>query len=357
MSSRWPARIAIATRALARRGVRRSRPANPREILIVAASLFGDVLLLAPLLAKLRARYPEAALRMTVPPAMVALFAGRPYGVEARAFHPRSARTVHALLEWPAPHLALVPGENRGSWLAGALGARWIVAFSGDRPAYKSWPVDELVPFPAEARAWADMAATLVEGPPPVPYRPRDWPHVPCAPFERPAGRYAVLHVEASTPRKHWRGDKWRALAQGLAQEGIRPIWSAGPNGVDLIRGIDPQGAFEALGHKLDLAQLWNLIADAALLVCPDTATAHMGKLTSTPTVALYGPGTATMLFGRGEFWREAPFRELVDADLPVREQPTLFKRPVRWTVAAHEAARAIAAADVIAAARPLLRH
>ena len=52
-----------------------------------------------------------------------------------------------------------------------------------------------------------------------------------------------------------------------------------------------------------------------------------MGKLTWTPTVTFYGPGSAT-LFGRGEFWRDAPFREVTDAALPARVA-TLFKRRV----------------------------
>jgi ADP-heptose:LPS heptosyltransferase len=355
VSSRWPARLAIATRALARRGFARKKPEAPRAILVVATALFGDVLLLTPLLAKLRTRYPEAALRMTVPAPMLSLYAGRPYGVEARAFNARDARTVRALSEWSAPDLAFVPGENRSSWLAAALGARWIFAFDGDRPAYKSWMVDELVPFPAAPAAWSDLAAMLAVGPPPPPYRKGDWPHVPCAPFERPTGRYAVLHVESSTPRRHWREEKWLQLAERLSEEGIRPLWSAGPKGLDLIRQIDPRETFAALGHKLDLAQLWNLIEGAALLVCPDTATAHMAKITSTPTVTLYGPGLATTLYGRGDFWRDAPFLELVDPELSPRQQVTLFKRPLDWAAPAERSAAPADAAAVLAAARALI--
>jgi hypothetical protein len=44
----------------------------------------------------------------------------------------------------------------------------------------------------------------------------------------------------------------------------------------------------------------------------------------------LYGPGS-DVLFGRGRFWREAPFREVIVADFPCRDQRTLFKRRVEW--------------------------
>ena len=325
--SRWPARLEI-FRRIAFRHRSRERSLEPQNILVVAPLLIGDALMLAPLLAKLRARYPSATIRMTMAPAAVPLFAGRPYGVEAGGYNPREAQSVRALAAaWPAPDLAFVAGDNRFSWLAAALGARWIVAFSGDRPAYKSWPVDELVPFPSAPAAWHDIAALLVDGPPPAPYR-REWGKVPCAPFEQPAGRYAVLHVEASSPAKHWREANWLDLATRLSGENVLPVWSAGPKGLELIRRIDPANRFPAVGHTLDLAQLWNLIAGARLLVCPDTGASHMGKLAATPTVTLYAPGAAA-LFGRGEFWRDAPFLELVDSTLAPRA-PSLFKRPVR---------------------------
>jgi hypothetical protein len=159
-----------------------------------------------------------------------------------------------------------------------------------------------------------------------------------------------VLHVEASSPAKHWEEAKWAELAALLQGERVLPVWSAGPKGMDLIRRIDPQGRFPAPGPSLDLAQLWNLIAGARLLVCPDTGASHMGKLAGTPTVTLYAPGAAP-LFGRGAFWRDAPFRELTDAALPPRT-PSLFKRPVKIDPAR---ASPLGAGDVMESARPLL--
>jgi ADP-heptose:LPS heptosyltransferase len=346
--SRWPARLEILRRAVSRRASK-ERPLDPKSILVVAPLLIGDALLLAPLLAKIRSRHPAATVRMTMAPAAVSLFAGRPYGVEAGGYNPRDARTVRELARWPAPDLAFVAGDNRFSWLAAALGARWIVAFDGDRPAYKSWPVDELVPFPAAPAAWHDIAAQLVDGPP-IRYG-GEWGAVPSAPFEQPAGRYAVLHVEASSPVKHWAEPKWAELAALLQRERILPVWSAGPKGRELIRRIDPAGRFPAPGPTLDLAQLWNLIAGAALLVCPDTGTSHMGKLAGTPTVTLYAPGAAA-LFGRGEFWQEAPFLEVIDSTLAPRV-PSLFKRPVKIDVGEGPPADA---ERVMAAAKQIVR-
>ena len=286
--------------------------------------------MLAPLLAKARERYPDARIVMTVRPALLPLYATKPFGVEARPFDPRDRDTLDPLRLEGGFDLGLVPGDNRFSWLAAALDAAWILAFSGDRPAHKNWMVDEQVPYPDRPGAWSDMNGLLIDGPAPQPFHPSHWPAPPHAPFQRPAGRYAVLHVEASTPLKHWEDEKWLALADALSEKRLEVVWSAGRDGQALLDRIDPGKRFQAIGHRLDLAQLWHLVAGAALLVSPDTSVAHLGKLTFTPTVTLFGPSSAA-LFGKGDFWRDAPFREVTVPDFPCRDQQTLFKRRIEW--------------------------
>ena len=333
MSGRFATRVQLVARTAAHwLGARGSRvpPGQADRVLVVATLLSGDALFLAPLLAKVRRRYPAAEICVSVSRNVAPLFSGRPYGVESIAHDPRDSGTVGALAARGRPDLALVVGDNRFSWLAAAAGARWIIAFSGDRPGYKNWLADELRPLPPSPMAWGDMAAELLEGEAPPPFDPRDWPAPACAPFDAPAGRYAVLHVEASTPLKHWEEAKWLALASLLSEKNIRPIWSAGPAGEALLQRIDPSRRFPALGHKLDLAQLWKLVAGACLLVCPDTSVMHIGRLTGTPTVALFGPSSAT-LFGPGEFWRAMPYRAVTVADFPCRDQNRLFGREITW--------------------------
>ena len=331
----------------------RERATAPRRILVAQHLLAGDVLMLTPLLAKLRERHAEAEIVLAARRAVAPLYSGRPYGVRAQVYEPRETATLDAFLDGPGFDLAFVPGDNRYSWLAAAAGARWIVAFSGDRPAAKNWPVDELRPFPSAPAAWGDMAAELAEGPPPRAYHPADWPEPAFTPFDMPAGSYAVLHVEASTPVKYWNDAGWLYLADSLRKNGIEPVWSAGPGGAALLRRIDPASRFPGLGHKLDLAQLWHLVAGAALLVCPDTSVMHIGRLTGTPTLALFGP-SPSQLYGAGDFWRSVPFRALQIADLPVRDRLRLFKREIAWPL---QGAKAAGAEEVARAALDCARH
>src|SRR6185295_10477129 len=164
MGSRAPTRIASVALALVRWGFLRRRPASPKRILVLHHLLLGDALMLTGLLAKLRAQYPAAQIVMTVARAFAPLYAGKPYGVVAHPFDPRDFATFRALLALPRFDLAILPADNRWSWLARALGVRWIVALANDRPAHKNWPVDEQIPYSAVPTAFCDTAAELVPG-------------------------------------------------------------------------------------------------------------------------------------------------------------------------------------------------
>jgi ADP-heptose:LPS heptosyltransferase len=355
MKGRFAAQLELLLRSGARRslGGRRLAPVAPRRILVVPTLFIGDALFMAPLLAKLRQRYPSAEIRIAVARGVVPLFSGKPYGAEAFVHDPRDASGVRASPIAGRCDLALVAGDNRFGLLAAALGAGWIVAFAGDRPPYKNWFIDEFRPMSATPMAWGDMAATLADGEPPPPYRLGDWPAPGFVPFDKPAGRYAVLHVEASTPLKYWNDAGWLFLAESLLKNGIQPVWSAGPTGAELLRRIDPAARFPALGHKLDLAQLWHLVAGAALLVCPDTSVMHIGRLTGVPTVGLFGP-SSPQLYGTGDFWRDMPFRALQIADLPGRDRLSLFKRAITWP---QRPLKAVGAEEVARAALDCARH
>lgn len=328
-AGRTPGRAKVVARALFARGPRRAPPSELRRILIAQHLLLGDTLMLTPLLKKLRTLHPRADIAMTVPHATAPLYATRPYGVRALPFDPR--RDPAPLFREGPFDIAFVPGDNRHSWLAAAMRSRWIVAFAGDRPATKSWQVDLQVPYPDVPAAWGDMVARLADGPPPEPYRSTEWAAPPAAPFELPAqAPYAVLHVGASSPLKCWEGARWIELADRLAARGILPVWSAGPGEASLVAAIEGAARHRSYAGRLDLAQMWRLLAGARVLVAPDTGVAHLGRIVGVPTVALFGPGSA-VICGAGDFWRDSPYRAVTVDPFPCRDQRILFRREIAW--------------------------
>lgn len=330
MASRFTSRLRVIGRALVNMLTSSNNLIQPRRILIAHQLLLGDTLMLTPLLAKLRTQYPQAEIIMVAPKATALLYQSHPYGVRALPYDPRDLQTWYTLRKEAGFDLALVPGDNRYSWLAKALGARHIVAFAGDRPAYKNWPINRLLPYPNQPAAWGDMVAGLVPGPAPASYQASDWPDPPCTPFDTPTTPYCVLHVGASSPLKLWPPERWRALADALAGQGYSVVWSGGKGEEQRVATVDPQGRYPSYAGRLDLPQLWHLLKGARLLVCPDTGIAHMGRLTGTPTVTLFGPGSAS-LYGAGDFWHNSPYAAVTVAPFSCRDQHRLFKREISW--------------------------
>lgn len=286
--------------------------------------------MLTPLLAKLRERYPDAEIVMTAPKAIAPLYEMRPYSVRTIPYDPRDPAAFRTLYALRGFDLAIVPGDNRYSWLARALKAQWVIAHADDRPAWKNWPVDESVPYPDTPAAWGDMVAMLIPPPPPSPYVPTDWRQLAYPAFPLPEMPYCVLHVGASSPLKLWNNEKWLALAEYLSGLGYRVVWSGGKGEEKYVAAIDPEQKFISYAGNLTLSQLWHLINNASLLVCPDTGVAHMGRLANTPTIALFGPGSA-LICGAGNFWQNTPYKAITVADFHCRNQHVLFRRPIDW--------------------------
>ncbi len=359
-------------------------PSPPRRILIAHRLLLGDTMMLAPLFAALRARYGDARIDTTVAPEYLPLFDGHPYGVRAFAYDPRRHETVSALCREAdrggGYDLALIPGDNRYALLARALGARRIVALADEESRGRRWKnffCDEFVPWPQTPMTLAEIFTLLAEPPSlakngaspvvsPSIYRRGDWPAPQCVPLAPPppSAPYAVLHLGASSPLRYWDEARWRELAAWLAEDGITPVWSAGPKEGELIARVDREGRYPAYAGNLDLAQLWHLIAGASLVVCPDTGIAHLAKLVATPTVCLFGPGAPSLL-GKGNFWCDIPFVGVGPDEFPCRDQNLLFKRTVSWVRRCQRTMRecprarcmeSIEVATVVAAAEKLLK-
>ena len=329
MGERFNTRATVVAHALARSLWRKSAGGPVRRVLIAHNLLLGDTLMLTALLAKLRSVHPAAEVDLLASPAFVPLYAQRPYGVRALPFTPSRSATTRELLARGPYDLAFVVGDNRYSWLAAALGARHIVAHAGG-PARSNWFVDEAHAYDAEPATWSDMVAELLEGDPPPPYARGDWPDPPAAPFEKPTGPYAVLHVGASSPLKLWLPERWNAVARALAAEGLHVVWSAGRGEEAVVAACDPTHEFPSYAGRLDLAQLWHLLRGAALLMAPDTGVGHLGRAAWTPTVALFGPGSHA-LCDPGQFWRGTPWAGVGEDPFPCRDQQRLFGRHVAW--------------------------
>ena len=260
---------------------------EPKKILIAHDLLLGDTLLLAPLMKRIHEKYPEAQKFMLSKSLFVPLLKNKPYGFKALSFNPKSFLDIWGMFSLGPYDLTFVAGDNRYSWLARAIGSRWIVGIANDKPQWKNWMLDEVKSF-------------------------------------------VVCHLGASNPLKFWPAKSWQRLIQKLRHKGFEIFISVGPGEEYLIKEADPGNTCQHIPGTYSLSEMWSLINRAKLLISVDTGIAHLAKLSNTPIVTLFGPGSHVS-HGAGNFWKFSHHADITKSDFHCRNQPVLFRRKIDW--------------------------
>jgi ADP-heptose:LPS heptosyltransferase len=161
------------------------------------------------------------------------------------------------------------------------------------------------------------------------------------------AGGYAVLHPGASSPTRRWPVERFAAVGDGLAAEGLDVV----------VSGVSSEGAISAavtaamhspaldLTGATSLGGLAALLRDAAVLVCNDTGSAHLAA-------AVGGRSVSVFLAGDPVRWaHQGPRHRALAADVACAPCPHLLC-PIDFRCAASVRPEA-----VLAAARDVVAH
>jgi len=306
---------------------------DPKKILIAHDLLLGDTLLIAPLMKRIQEKYPIAKKYILAKPTFVPLFRNTPYGFTALSYNPRSFLSLWKVFCCGPYDLALIAGDNRYSWLARAVGSRWVIGIEGDTPSWKNWMVNEAKSFDIKPATWADMMGRLVDGKNPKPYQKNEWSRPVIKklflPFDR-SKSYVVCHLGASNSLKFWQASSWQVLINNLRKQKYEVVLSVGPNEEYLIKEVDPDYQYHHVPGTYSLIQMWALVEQAKLMVSVDTGIAHFAKLTGTPIVTLFGPGSP-ISHGEGLFWKKSIHYHATKDNFICRDQSILFRRKVNW--------------------------
>src|SRR5262245_59561250 len=278
----------------------------PRSVLVIVTRRIGDVLLATPLLASLKAAWPDTAVDALV-------FEGTQHVITANP----DVRRVHTIGERPAllSHLAfvlrlarrydvalsLVPGDRptfyawvAGRWRAGLLlptrKERWKRRFLDRWVAFDERDTHTVLMHLALAEALEVPAQRGVS----VAWSAEDTRQVDALLAGEGRLPLAVLHPFPRFAYKMWRAEAWIATAGWLAARGYRVVLSGGPDAqeVDYARRLAREMSPPALclAGRLTLGGTGCLLSRASVYVGPDTAVTHMAAALGIPTVAIYGP-------------------------------------------------------------------
>ncbi len=282
------------------------------EILIVRLRSVGDVVLLTPALAALRAWRPDLRLRVLVEPGCAAVLERNPAVTEillARDF-------LATVRELRRRRFAIAFNQHGGptsALLTSASGAPVRVCWEGRQ---FSFLYNVHVPGPVMVNGRSSMHTVehrisqffwtgLPAGPiPPAAVYPN--PLAVAAISQKLAGLgiaagrpYAVLRPGAATFTKRWAVEHFAEIARWLRNaHGLAPVVDLGPGDRDIAAAIRQHLApVGPVFDSLDLRELIALIAGARLYIGNDTGPTHIAAALGRPSVVIFGSSSSV-------YWR-----------------------------------------------------
>ena len=280
--------------------------------LVVKLRHHGDVLLAAPVLSVLKAHSPAIEVDALVYDDTAPMLAGHPalarlhtvgrrwrsLGALARLRHEKAlfgelrARRYDLLL-----HL---DNHARGAWLARTLGATFSVGpIDRERGGWWHRSFSHLYPLVRNRHAVeVNLDALRRIGVLPGTSE-RKVVFVPGQAAEERVRELVVepfvhMHPASRWKFKCWPADRNAALADRLAAEGHRIVFTAAPDETAMIDEIVERMTSQAinLAGKLSLKELGALTARAKLFIGVDSMPMHLAAAMGVPTVALFGPSS-----------------------------------------------------------------
>lgn len=316
-------------------------PSAPRNILVANWAHLGDVIISLGVLSALRQRYPEAAIGVVV----------GSWGRAAVAATGLADR-LHVIDHWRLNRSDKLVAEKRAQYkrtreeaMREIAGVGYDIAIDLQpffppahllfraagipvRVGFTSSGFGALLTHPCawhdDDRPLADHYRTLLDVLDPArPFAPadlrprRDPATLVPLPAEIDIARpYIVLHPGAGIAFKDWGIDRWAALVTRLRTEwpGVTLVLTgagAGEAATTRTLAAAAPGMVDMAG-RAGWEEFVSIVAHAALVICPDTATGHVAALFDVPVVSLF---TGTNKAGQ---WR------------PYSDNGRVLVRPVR---------------------------
>lgn len=286
------------------------------SILLIRPSALGDVCRTVPVLASMRAAFPDARIDWVVNEGYLPAVSAHPGLTSAIGFPRsrfgqfwRSPQVLADLWRWAAAlrrtryDLVLdCQGLGRSGLIAWSTGAPRRVGFADAREAgWLGYTVRHDVPSRLHA-VDRMLALAAAEGAPPiadmrlfVPPEAGRW-LVRLRRHLRFEGEpYVVLAPTSRWVGKRWPAERWATLVAPLRERGFRRVFLIGsPNERTQVEAAMPRGPEQEvvvnLVGRTTLANTLALISEAGLVVANDSAPLHMAVGFDRPLVGLFGP-------------------------------------------------------------------
>ena len=115
---------------------------------------------------------------------------------------------------------------------------------------------------------------------------------------EHPLAGATVVHPGAASPSRRWPAERFASVARSEAAAGRRVVVTGGPHEELLVRQVSTAAGLPssaALAGRTSVAELAEIVAAAARVVCGDTGVGHLATAFGTPSVVVFGPTPPTV--------------------------------------------------------------
>ena len=310
----------------------------PKDILVVRVSAIGDTCHALAVVRNLSDNWPDARITWVIGKTEASLMAGID-GVEFIIFDKRkglsavldvrsklkgrdfdAALCMHASARINALYAFVASSKKIGFDRARARDFQWLFTNDSIGATRGKHALEAMLMF--ARRIGAEETPLRFD-------IPVSEEHVEFARTFRDAGRPLVLISPCSSSRsrnyRNWDADRFVAVIEHAVQQyDARVVITGGRSDIEHDYGQQLSGGNDAvtdLTARTDLKQLYALIAEADVVVCPDSGPAHMATAAGTPVVGLYATSNPA---------RTGPY---LSADYTVNRYPDAARRFLGKTV------------------------
>jgi ADP-heptose:LPS heptosyltransferase len=310
----------LAPAALAR--LHRSRPVAPRRIICLRLERIGDLLMIVPALARLRACFPAASVDLVVGGWNREIAEALPGIDRVETLDARwlsrngGGRGVASLMRdaarWRSRGYDLAINfepDIRGNLIVAAIGASWTAGFvSGGGGALLDTALDYDVRVHTTDNACA-LVGAIAPGATPgagaalrIPEAHRDEAARLLSRFD--GARTIGIHVSGGRAIKQWPEPRFRDVAERLVRDRDAAIVLTGAPGdrsqIDVVRTALPAARVLDLSGGVSLLTVAAVLERLDVFVTGDTGPMHLAHAVGTPTVAIFGPSDPVRYAPRG---------------------------------------------------------
>lgn len=349
---------------------RRRRPTAPTRILLLRLERIGDLLMVLPGIAAVRALAPAARIDLVVGSWNAELARAIPFVNDVILLDARwlgrddQGLGVPALLRaargWRSREYDLAINfepDVRSNLLLAASGAAWTVGYrSGGGGAL----LDHALEYDPRAHT-SDNAVRLVSAAfdrPALDQSPRlsipedrrQAANALIAGVRRPL---IALHVSGGRAIKQWPPERFAVVARHLVETRRATIVLTGaPDDrslIDAVAKMLPAGSFIDVSSVGNLMTVAALLEEADVMLTGDTGPMHLAAAVGTPIVAVFGPSDPRRYAPRG------PHDRVVRVDLPCAPCNRIRLPPARCTVGTPDCLTGVTTEAVVSAVSAVL--